>query len=379
MDKKILTGTHFWQGNTACAEGAIAAGCRFFAGYPITPSLEIMEHMNNRLPQFNGTCIQMEDEIASMAAVLGSSWAGKKAMTATSGPGFTLMLENIGLGIMTETPCVIVNVQRGGPSTGLPTMYSQSDIMQARWGAHGDYEIIALTPNSPQECFELTITAFNLSEQYRTPVIMLIDGFTAHMMEKVVVPDYKKLPVISRAKQNVSGKKTNHFKPEKSLVPPMLNFGQGHRIHATGLTHNENGYPDTSAETHNKLVPRLIDKIRLNSHKITMTEQTYLDDAQVAVISYGINSRIAEKAVNTARKNNIKAGHLRLISLWPFPDKEVKNLTFQAKKIIVPEINMGQIVKEVQRVSRGDTEIIPLNNAGGKLIDENLILKEIME
>ncbi|MCD6460133.1 2-oxoacid:acceptor oxidoreductase subunit alpha [bacterium] len=378
MDRKNLTGLYFWQGNTACAEGAIAAGCRFFAGYPITPSLEIMVHMNSRLPELNGICIQMEDEIASMAAVLGSSWAGRKAMTATSGPGFSLMLENIGLAIMTETPCVVVNVQRGGPSTGLPTFYSQSDIMQARWGAHGDYEIIALCPNSPQECFDLTIKAFNLSEQYRVPVIILIDGFIAHMMEKVTVPDDNSIQIVSRNQPKQLADIPVDSKPDNLLVPPMANFGQGYRTHTTGLTHDEHGYPDISTEAQNKLISRLIDKIKLNSDKIVITEQTCLDDADIAVISYGINSRTAVEAVKRARKNNVKAGHLRLVSLWPFPEKKIRELSNQAKKIIVPETNMGQIVREVQRFADSNTQIAPLNNAGGEIITADKILKTIM-
>jgi len=254
----------FYSGNIACAEGAIAAGCRFFAGYPITPSTEIAEHMARRLPQVDGVFIQMEDELASMAAILGASWGGAKAMTATSGPGLSLMQENIGLGAMTETPCVIVDVQRAGPSTGMPTLIGQADVMQARWGSHGDYEIIALSPSSPQECFDLTIKSFNLAEEYRVPVILLMDESVGHMSEKVIIPPKEKIKIVDRKKPKVKPSEYLPFKAD-DYIPPMACAGEGYAVHVTGLTHDEKGYPQaTSPEVQEKLVRRLCDKIRKN-------------------------------------------------------------------------------------------------------------------
>ena len=352
-DRAILTGKHFMEGDIACAEGAIAAGCRFFAGYPITPATEIAERMAQRLPEIGGIYVQMEDEISSMAAVIGASYAGVKSMTATSGPGFSLMQENIGLAVMTETPCVIVNIMRGGPSTGQPTKPGQQDVMQAKWGSHGDYEIIALAPNSVQEMFDLTIEAFNLSETYRVPVIVLGDEIVGHMWERVTIPSRDAIKVVNRKRPQVPPGKYAPFKPDKDLVPPMATFGQGYHFYATGLTHDETGRPRTdSVEAQRKLIQRLCDKIRKNVEKIVKVKKVMLEDADVAVISYGITSRSALSAVRKARQEGIKAGLLRIVTVWPFPEKIVAEIAEQAEAIVVPEMNYGQLVREVERVAK---------------------------
>jgi len=360
----VLTGKHFMQGDIACAEGAIAAGCRFFAGYPITPATEIAERMARRLPEVGGIYVQMEDELASMAAVIGASYAGVKSMTATSGPGFSLMVENIGLAFMTETPCVIVNVMRGGPSTGQPTKSGQQDVMQAKWGSHGDYEIIALAPSSVQESFNLTIEAFNLSETYRTPVVVLADEIVGHMWERVTIPKADEINVVNRKKPQVPPSEYAPFRPDEDLVPPMACFGEGYRFYATGLTHDESGLPRTSsAEAQQKLVQRLCDKIRKNADKIIKTEGTMLEDAEVAVVAYGITSRSALSAVRKAREAGIKAGLLRLVTLWPFPTKQVSQVAKKADALVVLEMNYGQIVREVERAAK-ETPVLFLPKLG---------------
>jgi len=359
-----LAGAHFMNGDVACAEGAIAAGCRFFAGYPITPATEIAEHLSQRMPQIGGIYIQMEDEIGSMAAVIGASYAGLKSMTATSGPGFSLMQENIGLAVMTEAPCVIVDVMRGGPSTGQPTLPGQQDVMQAKWGSHGDYEIIALSPSSVQEMFNLTVEAFNLSETYRVPTILLADEIVAHMWEKVVIPTAEKMKILNRKKPNVPPEKYMPFMPDDDLVPPMACFGDGFSFHASGLTHDEHGYPQTqSSEVQQRLVNRLCDKIRKNTDKIIRVEEVTLGDAEVVVVAYGIVARAALSAVRKAREEGIKAGLLRPITLWPFPEKNVAKVAKQAKRIVVAEMNCGQLVREVERSAR-ETPVIFLSKLG---------------
>jgi 2-oxoglutarate ferredoxin oxidoreductase subunit alpha len=366
MSKKgvLLSGAHFMNGDIACAEGAIAVGCRFFAGYPITPATEIAEHLSERMPEIGRIYIQMEDEIASMAAVIGASYSGLKAMTATSGPGFSLMQENIGLAIMTETPCVIVDIMRGGPSTGQPTMPGQQDVMQARWGSHGDYEIIALAPSSVQEMFNLTIEAFNLAETYRVPTLLLADEIIAHMWEKVVIPPAEKISIVNRKRPNVSPENYLPFMPDDDLVPPMACFGDGYRFHATGLTHDEHGYPKTSSsEVQERLVNRLCDKIRRNEDKIIRVEEVMLDDADVVVVAYGIVARAALSAVRKAREKGVKAGLLRLVTLWPFPQNHVARIAESAKKIVVPEMNCGQMVREVERAAKG-TPLVFLSKLG---------------
>ncbi|NIV44353.1 2-oxoacid:acceptor oxidoreductase subunit alpha [Candidatus Bathyarchaeota archaeon] len=363
-NKAVLAGQHFMNGDVACAEGAIAVGCRFFAGYPITPATEIAERMARRLPQVSGVYIQMEDELASIAAVLGAANAGTKAMTATSGPGFSLMMENIGLAIMTETPCVIVDIMRGGPSTGQPTMPGQQDVMQARWGSHGDYEIIALTPSSVQEMFDLTIEAFNLSETYRVPTFLLADEVIGHMWERVNIPSAKSIKVVNRKKPVVPPNEYGPFKPDEDLVPPMASFGEGYRFHATGLTHDEYGRPKTdSAEVQQDLVQRLCEKIRRNADKIVKVDTVLLEDAEVAVVAYGITSRAALSAVRKARAQGIKAGLLRLVTVWPFPDKQVEEVARKVKALVVPEMNYGQIVREVRRVAK-ETPVTFLSKLG---------------
>jgi len=351
--RTLLTGAHFLNGDVACAEGAIAAGCRFFGGYPITPATEIAEHLSQRMPEFGGIYVQMEDEIASMAAVIGASYSGLKAMTATSGPGFSLMQENIGLAIMTETPCVVVDIMRGGPSTGQPTLPGQQDVMQAKWGSHGDYGIIALSPSSVQEMFNLTIEAFNLSETYRVPTLLMGDEIVAHMWEKVVIPPADKIRTVNRKKPNVSREEYKPFMPDDDLVPPMACFGEGYRFHATGLTHNERGYPQTSSsEVQSTLVRRLCEKISKNADKIIQVEEVMLDDADIAVVAYGIVARSALSAVRKARDVGIKAGLLRLITLWPFPEEQVARIAKQVKAIVMPEMNCGQLVREVERAAK---------------------------
>jgi 2-oxoglutarate ferredoxin oxidoreductase subunit alpha len=358
------SGAHFMSGDVACAEGAIAAGCKFFAGYPITPATEIAEHLAVRMPKIGGIYVQMEDEIASMAAVIGAIYAGLKAMTATSGPGFSLMQENIGLAIMTEAPCVIVDVMRGGPSTGQPTLPGQQDVMQAKWGSHGDYEIIALTPSSVQEMFNLTIEAFNLSETYRIPTIILADEIVAHMREKVVIPPAEKIVIINRKKPKTPPEKYLPFMPDEDLVPPMACFGEGYRFHATGLTHDEHGYPRTEEyEVQTRLVKRLCDKIRRNADKIAKTDKTMLEDAEVVIIAYGIVARAALGAVRKAREKGLKVGLLRLITLWPFPKQHVSQAASKAEVLIVPEMNYGQILGEVEKAAEGKP-VIPISKLG---------------
>jgi len=377
--KDVLTGEHYISGNEAIAEGCLAAGCRFFGGYPITPSSEIAERMARRLPQVGGIFIQMEDEIASIATILGASWAGKKSMTATSGPGISLMMENIGLAAMTETPCVIINVQRGGPSTGLPTLVGQGDVMQARWGSHGDYELIALAPNSVQEAFDLAIEAFNLAEEYRTPVIMLTDESICHMFEKLVIPSKSKIKIKNRKKP--TGSKKNHlsYKPDADMIPPMAAAGEGYNVFVTGLTHDEKGYPVISAEAQEKLVRRLNDKILLNEEKIRITETYKTDDAKVLIISFGITSRAAKGAVNLAREKGIKAGLLRLVTIWPFPAKLIEELSKKVDAIVVAEINNGQIIKEVKEAVGKKIPIVLSGKLGGSVHTPVEILAKIEE
>ncbi|MCX6008497.1 MAG: 2-oxoacid:acceptor oxidoreductase subunit alpha [Chloroflexi bacterium] len=374
-----LNGEFFINGDIACAEGAISAGCRFFAGYPITPATEVAERMSERLPQVGGVFIQMEDEIASMNTVLGASWAGVKAMTATSGPGFSLMMENLGLGVMLETPCVLVNVQRAGPSTGLPTLVAQGDMMQARWGAHGHYEIIALVPDSPQEMFDLTILAFNLSEQYRVPVLLMADEAVGHMSEKVVIPQINPKDLVDRPRPKVAPEEYLPYDSREGLVPPMAIAGGGYRFHVTGLTHDDRGYPVMTAEAQDKLVRRLVDKIRLNAKDIIRYEEVNVEDAEVIVVSYGISARVARYAVQEARDEGIKAGLLRLITVWPFAEGRIRELAPKVKAFVVPEINYGQIVREVERCAAGKARARLVPHMGGSVHLPETILEAIRE
>ena len=379
-NKAVLTGEHFMNGDIAAAEGGLAAGCRFFGGYPITPATEVAERMSERLPEVGGRYIQMEDEIASMNSLLGASWAGMKSMTSTSGPGFSLMMENLGLGVMLETPCVIVNVQRGGPSTGLPTLVGQADMMQARWGSHGDYEIIALTPNSPQECFDLTVKAFNLSELYRVPVFLMTDESVGHLTEKVSIPSPDKIKVVNRKMTSAKPEDYLPYKTtKKNLVPEMVEAGMGYRIHVTGLTHDEKGYPVINDEAQDVLVRRLVDKIKLNADKIIEYEEIHVKDADAVVVSFGITSRIAQLAVEMARKKKMKVGMLRLIVAWPFPEKRIEELASRVKGFVVAENNLGQMFYEVQRCAGKGVKTVLSPHCGGGVHDPDDILEKIEE
>jgi len=382
----LLTGEHFMLGDHACAEGAILAGCRFFAGYPITPATEIAERMSVRMPQLGGVYIQMEDELASMNAILGASWAGVKSMTATSGPGFSLMMENLGLGIMLETPCVLVNVQRGGPSTGLPTLVGQQDMMQARWGSHGDYEIIALSPSSPQEFFDLTIRAFNLSERYRTPVLVMADAEVGHMTEKVVILPPEAIEIATRPHVRKGDVEPDHFRifrdsqsGEDGRVSPMVAAGEGYRIHVTGLTHDERGYPVMNAKAQEWNVTRLVDKIRANRGEIIQFEERDTEDAEVVVVSYGISARTSLWPIEQARQEGIRVGYLRLITVWPFPDEAIRRLAKGIRAFVVPEINLGQISREVERCAAGQALVFGANRAGGDILEPHHVLNVIRQ
>ncbi|TFG60800.1 MAG: 2-oxoacid:acceptor oxidoreductase subunit alpha [Spirochaetales bacterium] len=377
----VLTGTHFMNGDEACAEGGMAAGCSFFAGYPITPATEVAERMAFRLPQSGGVYIQMEDELASMAAIVGAASAGARAMTSTSGPGFSLMMENIGLAAMLEVPVVVVNIMRGGPSTGLPTLVGQQDVMQARWGSHGDYEIIALSPKSPQECFELTVDAFNLADTYRVPVIILGDEMVGHMMEKVIIPDKKDIEIVPRGKLPKQSKDFMPYYPGENDVPPMVYAGEGYNIHATGLTHDEYGYPLINAETQERLVQRLVRKIRDNADRIVRTEELYLDDAEVVVVSYGCSARTSLEVVEAARENGLKVGLLRLITIWPFAETRIRQLAKMktVKSFVVAEINCGQIAYEVERCAGGQAETVLAGFMGGRIFTPDELYKIVEE
>ena len=379
QDRRVLTGEHFMTGDHACAEGGLAAGCSFFAGYPITPSTEIAERMSERLPQVGGIYIQMEDEIASMNAILGAAWGGWKTMTCTSGPGFSLMMENLGLGIVLETPTVLVNIQRGGPSTGLPTLVGQADMMQARWGSHGQYEIIALCPNSPQELFDHTIKAFNLAEQYRMPVLVMGDESVGHMSEKVVIPPREKLNITPR---RYTTKKPGEYLPFEfgdDEVPEMVKAGDGYRIHVTGLTHDKRGYPVIDAATQDWMVRHLINKIQKNKHKIIEVEETNLGDADVCVVSYGISSRVSYRAMEMAREDGAKVGMLRLITAWPFCEDKIRELAKRVKAFVVVELNFGQMSLEVERCAAGRVPTILVPHAGGDIHDPKDICEAIKE
>jgi len=375
----VLTGVHYLDGDFACGEGALAAGCRFVAGYPITPSTEVVERIARRIPRIGGTFIQMEDELASMAAVVGASFTGSKCLTVTSGPGFSLMMENIGLAAMLEAPCVVVNVQRGGPSTGLPTMVGQGDIMQARWGSHGDYEIIALSPRSPQEAFDLTIDAFNLAERYRVPVMLMLDECVGHMTEKVVIPPADEIEVVGRKLTTKSPAEYRPYATDESLVPEFARAGDGYRFHATGLTHDERGYPVMSAQCQEANVRRLVDKIRCNADEIVRFEEDRIDGADVVVLSYGITSRVARMGVELARRQGVRVGTLHLVVIWPFPERRIRQLAGSVGAFVVPEINYGQIVLEVERCAAGQARTVAVSHGGGGVHDPEDICRAILE
>ncbi|MCK4352338.1 2-oxoacid:acceptor oxidoreductase subunit alpha [candidate division WOR-3 bacterium] len=370
-------GTYNLTGNQACAEGALSSGCRLLGYYPIVPSIEVIERFSKRCPEVGATLIQMEDEISALAAVLGASWTGKKSMTVTSGPGLSLMMEHVGLGVMLETPCVIVDIQRSGPSEGIPNSPGQGDMMQARWGSHGDYEIIALSPNSPQEMFDLTIKAFNLSERYRTPVLIMSDECVGHMTEKVIIPEASKIEIEPRKYYGGPKNKYLPFEWSQDFVPPIVDIGKGYKFHVTGLTHDDKGYPIMNEVCQELNVHRLINKIRLNAPQIIEIEEDKIEDAEVVVVSYGITSRVALNAIQEARKNGIKVGSLRLITVWPFPEKIITKLAKKIKAFVVPEINYGQIVFEVERCSHGNTNTVFVSHKATQVYDSDNILYAI--
>ncbi|MEW6440033.1 MAG: 2-oxoacid:acceptor oxidoreductase subunit alpha [bacterium] len=363
------------QGNEACAEGALAAGCRFYGGYPITPSSEIAEILSHRLPAVDGTFIQMEDEIASLGAVIGAALAGAKAMTATSGPGFSLMQEHIGFACMAEVPCVIVNVMRGGPSTGLPTLPSQGDVQQARWGTHGDHPIIALTPWSIEECFRLTVRAFNLSEKYRTPVILLMDEVIGHMRENVVLPGPGEVEIADRLKPTVPPEWYVPYEDTPFGVPPMAIFGEGYRYHVTGLLHDVRGFPTLREDEIEPLMRRLCRKIWSHLDDIQTWDTFRMEDAEAAIVAYGSTARAAKRAVVEARAAGRKVGLLRLVTLWPFCRKAIEQALERCRLLVVPEMNLGQISREVKRVCRGRAEVRTVSRSLGRLIKPAEILE----
>ncbi|MCC6543119.1 MAG: 2-oxoacid:acceptor oxidoreductase subunit alpha [Nitrospirae bacterium] len=365
------------QGNEACAEGAFYAGCRFFAGYPITPSTEVMEIAAARLPKLGGVFIQMEDEIASISAIIGGSLGGMKSMTATSGPGFSLMQEGLGFACMTEVPCVIVNVMRSGPSTGSPTGPSQSDVMQAKWGTHGDHPAIVLTPSSVQELFYETVRAFNLSEQYRMPVIILYDEIVGHMREAITLPAPGEVEVINRIKPDCPPNEYKPYDKKYGDIAPLAAYGEGYRFHVTGLYHGEDGFPTNNTKLIEETAQRLIRKVDNNRDKICKNEEFYLDDAEIGVFAYGLSAKSAKFAIKELRKQGIKAGLLRPLTIWPFPEKAVEELSKQVRAIIVPEMNLGQIVHEVERVARGRCEVKGVLRADTEPIKPAQIIESI--
>ena len=378
--KGVLSGIHFMDGDHAACEGALAAGCRFAAGYPITPSTEVVERFASRIPMVGGVFIQLEDEIASSIAIQGAAWGGKKVLSVTSGPGLSLMMEHIGYAAITETPSVWVDVQRGGPSTGLPTLPAQQDMMQVKWGSHGDYEIIALAPSSPQECFDLMIQAFNLAETYRCPVFFMMDEVVGHMTERVVIPPADQLEIVDR---KWTRKKPSEFTlyatSPGDLVPEMVKAGDGYRVHVTGLTHDERGYPAMNPAAQDRLVRRLKAKIQQNADKLVDVRMDGVEGADVIVMSYGITSRVATAAIETARARGLKVGHLRLVICWPFPAPLLKTVAATAKAVVFPELNLGQMVLEAERAVAGRVPVVGVPHAGGTVHEPQVILDAILE
>lgn len=368
------------QGNEACVEGALRAGMKFYAGYPITPSTEIAEISAQELPKIGGKFIQMEDEIAGMAAIIGASLTGLKSMTATSGPGFSLKQENLGYAIIIETPCVIVNVQRGGPSTGLPTAPAQGEIMQSRWGTHGDHAIIVLYPNNVREIYDTTIRAFNLAEKYRTPVILLLDEVIGHMREKVVLPEDNEIEIINRKKPTSSPEEYKAFKVlDGDIVPEMASFGEGYRFHVTGLVHNETGFPSGNENVAEVLINRLMSKIEDNVDDIVEYDEYLLDDADTAIVAFGSTSRSAKSAVDELREQGHKIGLFRPITIWPSPEKQLVELSKKVKRIIVVEMNAGQYFLEVDRVAGKKTTVEKFGRLNGELISPEEIINFVKE
>jgi 2-oxoglutarate ferredoxin oxidoreductase subunit alpha len=373
----VLTGTHNLSGNQACAEGALSAGCRFLSVYPIAPALEVSERFLQRAKKAGATFIQMEDEISALAAVIGASWTGKKSMTVTSGPGLSLMMEHLGLGIMLETPCVIVDVQRVGPGLGLPSQPSQADMMQARWGSHGDYELIALAPSSSQEMFDFTIKAFNFSERFRIPVAVMSDEYLAHLQEDVVIPRAEDIRLEPR--RYFDGPKDSYlpFKRDEDMIPRMVDIGQGYKFHVTGLTHDDRGYPIMDEECQELNVHPLVKKIRDYTDEIIEVQEANTEDADIVIVSYGTTSRAAFKAMEQARGSGLKVGTLKLVTVWPFPEKRVAELAEKVKAFVVPEMNLGQVVLEVERCSYGKANVFFIAHGEKGVENTDDILKAI--
>jgi 2-oxoglutarate ferredoxin oxidoreductase subunit alpha len=364
------------QGNEAVGWGALAAGCRFFAGYPITPSTEIAEMLSRELPKVGGKFIQMEDEIASLAACIGASVGGLKSMTATSGPGFSLMQEHIGYAAMTEVPVVVVDVQRLGPSTGQPTSASQGDVMQSRWGTHGDHPIIVLSPTSVVQSFDLTVKAFNFSEKYRTPVILLTDEVIGHMRERVDLPDFEMVERVERTAASVPPEWYRPYGDSFSDVPPMANFGDGYRYHITGLFHDPMGYPTQRLDEIDAWIDRAQRKVHRNLQDIFLYDEDDIDGAKTVVVAYGATARSARHAVKMARQRRIKVGMVTLITIWPFAEDLIARIAHTAKRIVVPEMNLGQLVREVERVA-GRHKVVRVNRANGEMVSPQMILEAI--
>jgi 2-oxoglutarate ferredoxin oxidoreductase subunit alpha len=382
LDDILQPKIQFATGNEAIVYGALLANCRFFAGYPITPASEILEMMSKYLPLLeNGYFLQMEDEIASIAAIIGASWNNYRTMTATSGPGFSLMQENIGYACMTETPCVIVDVQRSGPSTGQPTKPAQGDTMEVRYGTHGDHNIIALYPNSVQECLWMTIRAFNLADKYRVPAILLSDAAIAHTREKLVIPNQNEVDIIGRVPVTIDKQKYHPFRTGYTLptkIPEMDKFGNKYHTYLTGLTHDWKALPETDdPEVHEKLIRRFYEKIEDNKNDIVIFEEKYIDDADIVIVSYGISSRTVNTAIERAREQGYRVGHFRLITLWPFPSEQILDLSLEIKKFIVVEMNLGQMYHSVVEHSLGNCQIDSLFSIGGKIPSPKEILKII--
>ena len=369
------------QGNEACAEAALYAGVKFFAGYPITPATEIMEILSRKLPQVGGVFLQMEDEISSMAAVIGASIGGLKSLTATSGPGFTLKQENIGYAAMVEIPCVIVDVQRGGPSTWLPTLPAQMDVMQARWGTHGDHPIVVLCPSTVYEYYTLTVQAVNFAEMLRTPVIVLSDAIVGHLREKVVLPELGELKIVNRKMTTVAPKDFLPYKADEDGVPPFVNYGTGYRYHITSNNHDEGGFPATNNhQIADSLLRRLHDKVEKRRSEIVITEEIMTEDADVIIFAYGCTARSAYSAVEEARKKGMKVGRIKALTLWPFPFEVLLKYSKQAKHVIVPEMNLGQLAGEVERTLKDcPVKVTRLNRIDGRMITPEQIVSTISE
>jgi len=365
------------QGDMAVVEGGMAAGAEFFAGYPITPASEVAEGFAEELPKVGGKFIQMEDELAGIACAIGGSLSGKKSITATSGPGFSLKQENLGLGIMIEAPLVVVDVQRVGPSTGLPTSPSQGDVMQAKWGTHGDHPIIALSPSSVKETYELTIKAFDLTEKYRQPVILLLDEIVGHMREKIEIPNREDIESVDRKRPEGDKENFNPYEFTEDNVPPMPDYGTGYKYHTTGLFHDKTGFPRGTSEDAKRLMDRFSAKLEENKDDIIIYDEDIREEDKTVVISYGSTVRSAISAVNEAREKGINAGWLKLKTIWPFAGEKIEEIAKKADKIIVPELNQGQLIREVERYVKGRAEVVGINRYDGTLIKPEHVMEEI--